>query len=45
MDGICLAVGTVGGEGSTRGGGMKAEDLSKVAWSVDVDSGSDLRKL
>ena len=46
MDGTCLAVGMVAGEGSTYGGGrMKTEDLVKVGQFVEVDGGKYLQEI
>ena len=51
MDGTCRAAGKVVGEGSFQGGeGTRAvaggrEDLAKVGYSAEVDSGSFFRKL
>ena len=51
MDGTCLALGMVAGEGSFQGGeGTRSEvgvdeDLAEVGWSAVVDNGSVLRKL
>ena len=40
MDGTCLAVGTVAGEGSTGGGGgTRAEDLAEVGGFAEMECG------
>jgi len=46
VDGTCLAVVTVAGEGSTgSGGGTRAEDLAEVGQFAEVDGGGYLQEI